>query len=363
MQTCVATMVLTFALIVSNFMLVTAILLTLHIARDVPTSFWDFVDNSLPQFFEDGLLQIWFVFKVQAVILVLHKLVTQGPLGAFVWILSLFIDPLYNIVLKLRLLVILKTTGAEDKIDKSEARRVVEDGSIWAELCDNIKAAGEVVLNEGRYPQVTLQDKVEGYRYLSRLVRGGLSGMVENADVFFPRMLPIPDQVKIGCDNPLNWYGSCVVRGDLTYRIWGNRGTVHYLSIGALQGAFPGAKANVAQEVTADTDASDLQESSQYGIDNTQLITDEDGNFELFLCAQRPEGCTNWLRIDRDTTRLCVRQTFLDAETEVHANLKIECLESRGKTRPPITAEQLVKQFRAVNLFVHGVVRKWSRLQ
>ena len=146
-------------------------------------------------------------------------------------------------------------------------------------------------------------------------------------------------------------------------------------------------QANVAQNVTADTDATDLTESSQYGIDNTQIVTDDNGDFELILCAKRPPGCvvssshlplhcwrrlgpallflnlcfvnrcTNWLRIDRDTTRLCVRQTFLDASSETRANLQVECLEARGRTRPPLTAAELVKQLRAVHLFVHGVVR------
>ena len=67
---------------------------------------------------------------------------------------------------------------------------------------------------------------------------------------------------------------------------------MHYLSIGALQGSFPGAKANVTQDITADTE---LQESSQYGIDNTQLELDDDGNFELLLCAERPPGKPTFL--------------------------------------------------------------------
>ena len=96
-----------------------------------------------------------------------YKVVTKGALGAFVWVLAFFIDPLYNAVLALRLLVILKTTGAEDKVDKTEARRIVEDGTVWAEFCDGLKAAGEVVLNESRYASVSLLDKVQWCRNLA----------------------------------------------------------------------------------------------------------------------------------------------------------------------------------------------------
>ena len=75
----------------------------------------------------------------------------------------------------------------------------------WVCCPDFFFPAPPVICCSCSYPQVTLLDKVEGYRYLTRLIRGGLSGMVENTDVYFPRMLAIPDQVKIGCDNPLNW--------------------------------------------------------------------------------------------------------------------------------------------------------------
>ncbi len=56
----------------------------------------------------------------QTVVFLSYTTVTKGPLAAFVWILSLFIDPLFQIVLKLRLLVILVTTSEDNKIAKDE---------------------------------------------------------------------------------------------------------------------------------------------------------------------------------------------------------------------------------------------------
>lgn len=150
---------LTYAVFVTNFMLVTMGLLLLHVLktyREMKEADVQIFFKSMPGFFDydtpnNGLSQLWFVLKVQALLVLIYKVIKHGPLNTFVWILSAFIDPLYNIVLKLRLLVILKTTGAEDKVDSNEARRAVEDGSLWAEFCDGLKAAGEVVLNESRY--------------------------------------------------------------------------------------------------------------------------------------------------------------------------------------------------------------------
>src|SRR5689334_227946 len=68
--------------------------------------------------------------------------------------------------------------------DVSE-RRIVT-GQSWEEFCDTLKAAGASLQFPGT-PGGAF-DQAEGYRYLSRLVRAGLEGFLEDADPRAPRL-------------------------------------------------------------------------------------------------------------------------------------------------------------------------------
>ena len=56
----------------------------------------------------------------------------------------------------------------------TEAEQRVVDGSTWDAFCDALKEAGKIVQSE-KAPKDPF-NQAEGYRYLSRLLRGGLEG-------------------------------------------------------------------------------------------------------------------------------------------------------------------------------------------
>ena len=62
----------------------------------------------------------------------------------------------------------------------SDAERRVTSGAAWEEFCRSLEQAGRVITAEDS-PR-DLLDRAEGYRYLSRLVRAGLEGFLEDAD-------------------------------------------------------------------------------------------------------------------------------------------------------------------------------------
>ena len=98
------------------------------------------------------------------------------------------------------------------KVDKAEA---------WSDYCELLKKAGDVILRDELDP--SLFDKGEGLRYLGRLVRAGLFAFGEDAGPEHPRFTKMPEGIKLGLDNPDNYYVSASVSPQYTYRIRGHR--------------------------------------------------------------------------------------------------------------------------------------------
>ena len=116
----------------------------------------------------------------------------------------------------------------------TSSERIIS-GATWADFCDSLQRAGDVVLRDGS-PQDPF-DRAEGFRYLSRLTRVALESYIECADPLAPVLRrPAHETVKIGADNPDNYYQSAAISGQHEYRIRGTRGTVHYLGFGTYAG-------------------------------------------------------------------------------------------------------------------------------
>ena len=140
-------------------------------------------------------------------------------------------------------------------------------------------------------------NQAEGYRYLSRLTRGGLMAFVEYSDPRAPVLHRVAHEtVKLGADNPDNYYQTAAIQGDFDYRISGRRNNVKYLSFGTQAGHYGQGG---GMPPTGYIEAADIE-------------TDADGRFELIVSSTPSEG--NWLPMQSDTGTLIVRQTFLDRE-------------------------------------------------
>jgi len=210
----------------------------------------------------------------------------------------------------------------------------IMNGASWEEFCDALKRAGDVILRDGS-PQDPF-DRAEGFRYLSRLTRVALESYIEFADPLAPVLRrPAHETVKIGADNPDNYYQSAAISGAHEYRLWGTRGTVHYLGFGTYAGNY-GSSAR----------------SGQTGyLEGRDLRTEADGSFEIRVSCRQQPG--NWLRMEPDTSSLIVRQTFQDRVGERIAELHIGRL---GISAPPdpVTPEAIDRGFAAASAYVAG---------
>ena len=231
-------------------------------------------------------------------------------------------------------------------IADAAAQRVVS-GRAWDEFCDTLKAAG-AALNFPGAPRDPF-NQAEGYRYLSRLARGGLMAFVEYADPKAPVLHRVSHEtVKLGSDNPDNYYQTAAIHGDYEYRITGRRNTVRYLGFGTQAGHYgQGGGLPPTGYVEAD-----------------ELEIGSDGALELTV-SSKPQA-KNWLPMNSESRTLIVRQTFLDRSTEQPADLRIERVHcSEEEKRPsPLTPEQIDEGLKSAGTLVAGasmLFANWAR--
>lgn len=211
-------------------------------------------------------------------------------------------------------------------------RRIVS-GKAWSEFCDDLKAAGNVMFSPG-VPRDPFQ-QAEGIRYLSRLTRAGLEAFVEYSDPAFPELRSmVHETVKIGADNPDNYYQNAQISGRYEYLIRGRRNTVDHISFHTRNGNY-GTTGGLAPCGK---------------IDDADLMVDEDGKFEIYL-GSRPGG-KNWLKTEEETSLLIVRQTFSDRTKERPADLELVNLS--GGRPGPLTTRQVDEGLKTASLFVGG---------
>ena len=152
----------------------------------------------------------------------------------------------------------------------------VVSGKAWSEFCDQLKSAGHVLMYPGA-PTDPFQ-QAEGLRYLSRLTRAGLEAFVEYNDPAFPvlrRM--VHENVKMGADNPDNHYMNAQISGSYEYKITAKRNTIDHISFHTQNGDY-GTTGGLAPCGK---------------IDNSELVIEKDGSFEIFLGKKKEEitGC------------------------------------------------------------------------
>jgi hypothetical protein len=229
------------------------------------------------------------------------------------------------------------------KEEDIQVQRVVS-GKSWEEFCDHLKLAGNALKYPGA-PQDVFQ-QTEGLRYLTRLIRAGLEAYVEYSDPSFPvfrRM--VHETVKMGADNPDNYYFNAPLSGKYEYRITGKRNTIHYIGFFTQNGNY-GTTGGLAP-------CGVLQ--------GNDLKLEEDGSFEIIL-SKNKKG-KNWLKIEDDTSIVMVRQTFLHRLKEVAAKVHIENT-SGIKTPAPITPQQIDEGLKTAALFIAGapiLFARWAK--
>lgn len=214
----------------------------------------------------------------------------------------------------------------------------------WEDYCDGLKTAGAALLYPGAPKDP--QQLAEGIRYLSRLTRAGLEAFVEYGDPRFPEFRrTVHETIKMGADNPDNYYLNAQISGEYEYTISGRRNSIHYFGLFTQNGSY-GTTGGLSP-------CSKLEDGA--------LVTDEDGRFEVTL--SRNKKGQNWLKIDPESSLLMVRQTYRDRDNEIAVDLKITAVGVEG-TPGSISPQQIDQGLNSAGLLVAGapmLFSKWAK--
>jgi len=228
--------------------------------------------------------------------------------------------------------------------DKNDAEQRVLSGQTWVDFCDALKEAGELV-NAEKAPDDSF-NRAEGYRYLTRMLRAGLESFLEYGDSEFPVLrCPVHETIKMGADNPDNFYQNAPINPDFDYRITGTRGTVDYLGFGTVVNRY--------------SSGGGMQTDGF--LDSIDMDIDDDGSLEIIVSQKQQTG--NWLRMSPQTNSINVRQTFQDRRAEKPAEIVIERIGAESARPEPLSPDKLDKALTGAVQFVKnttGLFESWA---
>ena len=214
--------------------------------------------------------------------------------------------------------------------------------SAWNTFCDRLRDGADTILDPVR--PASGDDHAEGFRHLLRSLQSAIGSGVEGGDARYPELAWV-HPFKNGQDNPDGLYQAASVDLSNTYRLAGNVGTVCYLGLTLM--TFDFGRAPIEQLLT---------------LDGSALPVDGNGDFEIhFGAGPAPEGASEgtWFELPPKRCKLLVRQFFDDWDSEVPADLRIDCLDA-GPPDSRMDARRIIRHLDTVAEQVVPMTAFWS---
>jgi len=212
----------------------------------------------------------------------------------------------------------------------------------WEDFAQTLDHLGKELASEP-FP-VGTRETAEGYRYLARLTTFALQWFLEFSDPDFPSFYRYDDDVtKWGGPNVDNRYLRATIRGTDTYRITGNGINTHGFLFSLHQGDMQLGEYGVYGEFWHD-----------------QLVTDEDGNFELILSPTNTTNAANWMALDPNARIVSIREYFNDWSVEKPGDYRIEKIGNEGQSKPPLTDSEIAQNIKTAQVWIESSLRFWN---
>lgn len=171
-----------------------------------------------------------------------------------------------------------------------------------------------------------------------------------HADAEHPDWAPLWNPVYTLQPNPDDIYLQSPIRGDLRYRVSGNRGSCRILSF-------------TTQKVLSGTVDEMPQPSGHHEVDCRDLELAPGEDFEVIFSAERPAGYSGrWARIDPEAGGMMVRFRSYDWLNETDPVLSIECLDP-VPPKPRLGPDEILHRIREMAKFPARKTRLYYRMQ
>ena len=170
------------------------------------------------------------------------------------------------------------------------------------------------------------------------------------ADPEHPDWMPQQNAVFAQQPNPDTLYLYSPLRGDLSYKISGDRGTCQNL-VFSTQHGFSGFVDTIGEMRNIHT------------FDVRGMHVGPNGEFELVLSQERPAGYTgNWAKITPDTDTLMVRYVSQDWVNERDPHLSIECLD-KVPLKPRLSIDEIIERIKRMAIYPARADRLFFKMQ
>lgn len=171
-----------------------------------------------------------------------------------------------------------------------------------------------------------------------------------HADPEHPDWAPLWNPVYTLQPNPDDIYVQSPIRGDLTYRVSGNRGTCRILSF-------------TTQKLMSGMGDVKPGPNAHNEVDDVDLGLDLGEDFEVLFSAIRPEGYAGkWAPIDIEARAMIVRYRSYDWENERDPVLSIECLD-KVPPKPRLSPQDILNRIREMSQMPARKTRLYYWLQ
>jgi hypothetical protein len=172
-----------------------------------------------------------------------------------------------------------------------------------------------------------------------------------HADAEHPDWAPLWNPVYTLQPNPDDIYLYSPIRGDLTYRVSGNRGTVKLMTFTVRKGL-----------VGLIDDFSEMRHARD--LDHRDLDIAPDGNFEVIFSA-KPKPADhkgNWVQFDPAVDIFLVRYRSYDWENEIDPRISIECMD-KVPPKPRLDVDQIIARIKLMAGFPARYARLFMEMQ